>query len=89
MNLPSDQTSSLVSPPPPPPPPPPFLESDSEKGGGRRTLEEVSRTADAAGLRGSVGGVQLLHFSQDLHSEDIRIMELEKPVLSALRNGEK
>lgn len=54
-----------------------------------RTLEEVSRTADAAGLRGSVGGVQLLHFSLDLHSEDIRLVELEKPVLSALRNGEK
>lgn len=54
-----------------------------------RTLEEVTQSADAAGLSNSLGSVQLLHFSSQLHSEEIRIMELEEPVLSALRRGEK
>lgn len=54
-----------------------------------RTLEEVEESATAAGLSNSVGSVQLLHFSLQLHSEDIRIVEIEEPVLSALRSGEK
>ena len=54
-----------------------------------RTLEEVKASASAAGLSNSVGSVQLLHFSSQLHSEDIRIMEIEGPILSALRSGEK
>lgn len=54
-----------------------------------RTLEEVSQSAEAAGLLSSVGPVQLLHFSSQLNSEDVRIMEIEEPVLAALRRGEK
>ena len=54
-----------------------------------RTLVEVRQAADAAGLSNSVGPVQLLHFSSQLHLEDIRIMEIEEPILTALKSGEK
>lgn len=54
-----------------------------------RSLEEVTESADAAGLSNSVGPVQLLCFSSQLHSEDIRIMEMEEPVLAALKRGER
>ncbi len=55
----------------------------------QRTAEEVSASARAAGLVGCVGPVQLLHFSPHLHSEDIRLLEVHGPVLSALTRGEK
>ena len=54
-----------------------------------RTEEQTSSAADAAGLKDSVGAVNVLHFSPNLHSEDIRLLELPNPVLSALREGEK
>lgn len=55
----------------------------------KRTAEDVSTSAKAAGLSNSVGSVQLLQFSAQLHSEEIRLMEVHGPILSALRNGEK
>ena len=65
------------------------LHSDHIPSQPERTEEEVTRAAEAAGLTGSEGSVQLLHFSSQLHSEEIRIMEVPKPVLEALRSGEK
>ena len=56
----------------------------------KRTAEDVNASATAAGLSGSsVGPVQLLHFSPHLHSEEIRLMEVQGPILAALRNGDK
>lgn len=58
----------------------------------RRTAEEVRLSAQAAGLSsstGTVGPVQLLHFSPHLHSEEIRLLELNQPILSALKAGDK
>ena len=54
-----------------------------------RTAEEVSLSASTAGLTKTAGPVQLLHFSSQLNMEDIRLMEIQEPILSALRSGEK
>lgn len=53
----------------------------------RRSAEEVSPMARAAGLTGS-GGTGL-HFSSQLHSEELQLLEIHGPVLSALKGGEK
>lgn len=70
-------------------PPPGHTLADSTPFKLQRTAEEVVASASAAGLTGSVGSVQLLHFSQHLHSEEMRLMEVHGPVLEALRNGDK
>lgn len=70
-------------------PPSPGHSPDSTPFQPKRTVEEIAASANAAGLTGSVGPVQLLHFSQHLHSEEIQLMEIHGPVLTALRNGDK
>ncbi len=54
-----------------------------------RTVQQVTSAATAAGLKDSVGEVEVLHFSPNLHSEDIKLLELPPKVLSALKDGEK
>ncbi len=55
----------------------------------RRSPEEVALAAKDAGVAGSVGRVQLLQFSPQLHGDDIQLMEVHGEVLAALRNRER
>ena len=55
----------------------------------RRTADQVSLSAKAAGLGGTTGPIQLLHFSTQLNSDDVRLLEMPSDVLRALKQGEK
>ena len=55
----------------------------------RRTADQVSISAKAAGLTGTTGPIQLLHFSTHLNSDDVKLLEMPIDVLRALKQGEK
>ena len=55
----------------------------------RRTADQVSVSAKAAGLTNSAGPIQLLHFSAPLNSDDIRLLEVPNDLLQALEQGER
>ena len=67
----------------------PIFNAGPESQLSKRSAEEVSQAASTAGLTGTEGDVQILKFSPQLHSEDIRLMEVSGPVLAALKVGEK
>ena len=54
---------------------------------GRRRPEDVTQSAEAAGLVNSHGPIQLLHFSEELNSEDIKLLEVPPDVLESLQCG--
>ena len=64
-----------------------------------RTREQVEAAAEAAGLfdvsanserdGGRLVGTQLLKFAGQLNSEELRLMEMPREVLDALRGGER
>ena len=55
----------------------------------RRSAEHVEASAKAAGLTQPCGPVQLLYFSPQLNSEEIKLLEIPHEVLSELRSGQK
>ena len=55
----------------------------------RRTAEQVSLSAKAAGLTNTTGPVQLLHFSSPLNSDNIRLLEVPGDLLQTLKQGQK
>ena len=54
-----------------------------------RTADQVSLSAKAAGLTNTTGPVQLLHFSTQLNSDEIKLLEVPSNVLQALKQGDK
>ena len=54
-----------------------------------RTAEQVSLSAKAAGLTDTTGPVQLLHFCDQLNSDEVRLLEVPSSVLQALKQGDK
>ena len=54
-----------------------------------RTRERVEASAEAAGLRDQVNGVQLLEFGQQLNSQDLKIMELNDDIIEELKLGRR
>ena len=88
-------SSSMTS---PSPPRPPHNHQDSTGTGGTmasasgmntRTADQVSLSAKAAGLTNTTGPVQLLHFSAQLNSDEIKLLEVPSNVLQALKQGDK
>ncbi|KAJ7373842.1 Sister chromatid cohesion protein DCC1 [Desmophyllum pertusum] len=55
--------------------------------GERRTLEEVNKLADAAGLINRTGPVQVLHFSVSPNSDEYKLLELPPSILESLGVG--
>jgi len=55
----------------------------------RRSAEHVEASAKAAGLTQPCGPIQLLHFSPQLNSEEIKLLEIPHEVLSEIRSGQK
>ena len=54
-----------------------------------RTADQVALSAKAAGLSNTTGPVQLLHFSAQLNSDEIKLLEVPSNVLQALKQGDK
>ncbi len=54
-----------------------------------RTAEQVEASVQAAGLGSSHGPTQLLHFSPQLNTEEVKLLELPEEVLGALRRGQR
>ena len=65
---------------------PPSSEGAPQK---TRTADQVVLSAKAAGLTSTTGPVQLLHFSAQLNSDDVRLLEVPCNVLQALKQGDK
>ena len=66
------------------------MEEPATPGGGERTREEVEAAAVAAGLSLSSGSrTELLRFSEQLNSDEVRLMEMPLEVLDAIKNGER
>ena len=55
----------------------------------RRTLSEVQAAAKAAGLSSMSGPAQLLHFGQELNTEELKLMEVPPDVMEALKSGQR
>ena len=55
----------------------------------RRTLSDVQAAAKAAGLPSMPGPVQLLHFGQELNTEELKLMEVPPDIMEALRSGQR
>ncbi|KAL9980866.1 hypothetical protein ACROYT_G009505 [Oculina patagonica] len=55
--------------------------------GSTRTLEEVNKLADAAGLSNRTGPVQVLHFSVNPNSDEYKLLELPSSILDTLDVG--
>lgn len=55
----------------------------------RRTADQVSLSAKAAGLTDTTGPIQLLHFCHQLNSDEIQLLEVPTDVLQALKQGDK
>jgi len=53
-----------------------------------RSQEEVTETARVAGVKSSKGPVQVLKFSDQLNSDDIKLFELSPQLLSTLEAGD-
>ncbi|XP_065905943.1 sister chromatid cohesion protein DCC1-like isoform X2 [Dysidea avara] len=53
-----------------------------------RSQEEVTETARAAGVKSSKGPVQVLKFSDQLNSDDVKLFELPPKILSTLEAGD-
>lgn len=54
-----------------------------------RTLEEVNKLADAAGLINRTGPVQVLHFSVSPNSDEYKLLELPPSILESLGVGNR
>ena len=78
---PSGEDTSTITPDPPAPP--------HQGGQGTRTADQVALSSKAAGLTDTTGPVQLLHFSAQLNSDEIKLLEVPKNVLQALKRGDK
>lgn len=63
--------------------------ADGMESGARRTPEQVEEVAKAAGLTGTCGPTQLLHFGPRLNTEEVKLLELPEDVLGALRSGQR
>ena len=57
--------------------------------GGERKRSEVEAAARAAGLVSDSAGAQVLRFAGQLNSNELRLMEMPREVLEALRSGER
>ena len=55
----------------------------------RRTSEQVDGSAKAAGLTDPCGPTQLLHFSPQVNSEDMKLLELTHDVLEAIHTSQR
>ena len=55
----------------------------------RRTADQVSLSAMAAGLTDTTGPIQLLHFCHQLNLDEIKLLEVPRDVLQALKQGDK
>ena len=53
-----------------------------------RTREEVVETAKAAGLTATEGPVQVLKFTEQLNSDDVKLFELPSELLTTLEAGD-
>lgn len=56
---------------------------------GTRTADQVALSAKAAGLTNTTGPVQLLRFSEQLNSDEIKLLEVPSNVLQALKQGDR
>ena len=77
---PSGEDTSTITPDSPP---------DHNQDQGTRTVDQVALSAKAAGLTNTTGPVQLLHFSAQLNSDEIKLLEVPGNVLQALKQGDK
>ena len=55
---------------------------------GSRSEEQVAETAKAAGLTVTKGPVQVLKFTEQLNSDDLKLFELPAELLGTLEAGD-